>query len=108
MADSRKNLMQRKAELVIQSSLLREKLAVEALSLMQVPDVVSQGLGILGELNRIRKNPLFIGSILVAVFAIRPRRLVSWAVSATVLFKTWRRFGPIVMPLIGFLARRKK
>ena len=108
MAESQKNLMQRKAELVVQSALLREKLAVETLSLMQVPDIVSQGLGILGDLNRIRKSPLFIGSILFALVAIRPRRLVSWAVSATVLFRTWQRFAPIAMPIIGFLARRKR
>ena len=46
MAKLTKNLTQRKAELLVQSALLREKLAVETLSMMQMPDVVSKGLNL--------------------------------------------------------------
>ena len=44
MVEPSGKLTQRKAELLVQSALLREKLAVEALSLIQMPDVVSKGL----------------------------------------------------------------
>ena len=108
MVESSKKLTQRKAELLIQSALLREKLAVETLSLMQMPDIVSKGLNIWNGFSRIRKKPVLIGSLLLTFLAIKPRRLVSWLVSATVIFKTWKRFGPVIMPVIGFLARRGK
>ncbi len=108
MADSSKKLTQRKAELLVQSALLREKLAVETLSLFQMPDLVSKGLGILSGFGKIRKYPLVIAPLVLAVLALRPRRIISWAVSATVLFKTWRRFKPVLTFALGFLARRKK
>lgn len=108
MAKSTRKLTQRKAELLVQSALLREKLAVEILSTMQMPDFVMKGLNIWNGFRRVRKKPLFIGTLALAFLAIKPRRLISWLVSATVLFKTWRRFSPIVVPLIGFLARRKR
>ena len=108
MAESSKKLTQRKAELLIQSALLREKLAVETLSLMQMPSFVSKGLNIWNEFGRIRKKPVFIGALVLTFLAVKPRRLISWLVSATVVFKTWQRFRPIVMPVIGFLANRGK
>lgn len=107
MTDSNK-LTKRKAELLVQSALLREKLAVEALSLFQMPDIMSKGLGFLSSLGKIRKNPLVVAPVILTLLALRPRRIISWAVSATVLFKTWRRFRPILTFALGFLARRKK
>ena len=97
-----------KAELLVQSALLREKLAVEALSLFQMPDIASKGLGFLSGFNKIKKNPLVIAPVILTLLALRPRRIISWAVSATVLFKTWRRFKPVLSFVLGFLARRKK
>ncbi len=107
MTDSNK-LTKRKAELLVQSALLREKLAVEALSLFQMPDIMSKGLGFLSGLGKIRKNPIVVAPVILTLLALRPRRIISWAVSATVLFKTWRRFRPILTFALGFLARRKK
>lgn len=106
MTDSNK-LTKRKAELLVQSALLREKLAVETLSLFQMPDVVSKGLGFLSGLGKIKKNPLVIAPVILTLMALRPRRIISWIVSATVLFKTWRRFKPILTFFLGFFARRK-
>ena len=107
MTDSNK-LTKRKAELLVQSALLREKLAVEAFSLFQMPDIMSKGLGFLSGLGKIRKNPIVVAPVILTLLALRPRRIISWAVSATVLFKTWRRFRPILTFALGFLARRKK
>ena len=106
MADSSNKMTKRKAELLVQSALLREKLAVEALSLFQMPDIVSKGLGFLSGFNK--KNPLVIAPVILTLLALRPRRIISWAVSATVLFKTWHRFKPVLSFVLGFLARRKK
>lgn len=108
MAESTRKLTQRKAELLVQSALLREKLAVEILSSMQMPDFVARGLSIWNGFSRIRKKPFFIGTLLLTLLALKPRRLISWLVSATVLFRTWQRFRLIIMPVIGFLARRGK
>ncbi len=108
MTDSSRKLSKRKAELLVQSAILREKLAVEALSLFQMPDIVSKGLGFLSGFGKIRKNPLVIAPVILALLALRPRRIISWAVSATVLFKTWRRFKPILTFALGLLGRRKK
>lgn len=108
MADSSNKMTKRKAELLVQSALLREKLAVETLSLFQMPDIVSKGLGFLSGFNKIKKNPLVIAPVILTLLVLRPRRIISWAVSATVLFKTWHRFKPVLTFVLGFLARRKK
>ena len=106
MAKLTKNLTQRKAELLVQSALLREKLAVETLSMMQMPDVVSKGLNLWNNLSRFVKLPILIVELGLFLLTVKPRRLLSWLLSATVLFKTWRRFGPFIMPLVRYLTRR--
>ncbi len=106
MAKSTKNLTQRKAELLVQSALLREKLAVETLSMMQMPDVVSKGLNVWHNLSRFGTRPIWIGVLGLVFLTVRPRRLLSWLVSATVLLKTWRRFGPFIMPVVRYLTGR--
>ena len=85
-----------------------EKLAVEALSLIQMPDAVSKGLNLWHKFSLIGRKPILVGTLLLVFLAIKPRRIVSWLLSATVLFKTWRRFGPFIMPVISYLARRIK
>ena len=108
MVEPSGKLTQRKAELLVQSTLLREKLAVEALSLIQMPDAVSKGLNLWHKFSLIGRKPVLVGTLLLVFLAIKPRRIVSWLLSATVLFKTWRRFGPFIMPVISYLARRIK
>ncbi len=98
----------RKAELLVQSALLREKLAVEALSVTQMPDVVSRGLNLWNRFSQIGKKPVLIGVLVLAFLVIKPRRMVSWLFSVTVLFKTWKRFSPVIMPVIGYLMKRRK
>lgn len=106
MAESSRKLTQRKAELLVQSTLLREKLAVEALSLIQMPDVVSKGLNVWQKFGLIGRKPVLIGTILLVLLVVKPRRMVSWLLSATVLFKMWRRFGPFITPVIRYLTKR--
>lgn len=108
MVESSRKLTQRKAELLVQSTLLREKLAVETLSIMQMPDAVSRGLNLWRKFSLIGKKPVLAGTVLLVFLAIKPRRIVSWLLSATVLFRMWRRFGPFVMPVVSYLTRRIK
>lgn len=99
---------QRKAELIVQSALLREKLAVEVLSMAQMPDVVSKGLNVWNKVGKLRRKPVWVGIFLLALFVIKPRRMISGLVSAAVLFKTWNRLKPILIPIMGYLTRREK
>ncbi len=108
MAKPSETRIQRKTALLVQSSLLREKLAVEMHSLVQVPDVVSKGLNVWSQLGRIGKKPLLAGALVLIFWLIRPRRIISLLFSATVLFNMWQRFKPILIPVISFLTRRGK
>lgn len=106
MAKATKNLTQRKAELLIQSTLLREKLAAETLSMMQMPDVVSKALNLWNNLSRFGKRPILIGALGLLLLTVKPRRLFSWLLSATKFIKTWRRFGPFIVPFVRYLTKR--
>lgn len=99
---------QRKAELIVQSALLREKLAVEVLSMAQLPDMVSKGMNVWSKVGMLRRKPVWIGIFLLAFFVIKPRRVISGLVSAALLFKTWNRLKPLLIPIMGYLTRRDK
>lgn len=95
MTERHKSLAQRREELVTKSAIQREQFAAMVAEVWQ-PGALSTGRNIL---SQARERPLLAGVLATLAFLFfRKRRLFSLLAAGIVVFKTWLRYSPWVVP----------
>jgi hypothetical protein len=96
MTDRQKSLSRRREELIARSTLQREQLVA------RITDIRRPTSGLPGGniLIRARQKPMLSGLLAFLAFLFfRRRRFFSFFATGMVVFKTWQRFSPYLMPV---------
>ncbi|MCM1128452.1 MAG: hypothetical protein NC211_00880 [Alistipes senegalensis] len=108
MAMEEKSLAARRQELLVKSALLREQFASGLEEVWRPGAAVFSGKGLLA--RAAGKKPLLSGALALAAFLFlrkrvsgffRRRSLFSLVATGVMAFKTWSRFAPYLLPVIG-------
>lgn len=96
----------RKKELLIESTLLREKMAVEVLTIIHTPNAITKGIKLVQKIRSIGIKPFLIGGGLIGLLLFRPWRLFSGKKAEEVkggFFSTLMKYSGYILPVIRFV-----
>lgn len=96
----------RKKELLIESTLLREKLAVEVLTVIHTPNAITNGFKIFQKVRAIGAKSFLIGGGLIALLLLKPWRLFSGKQAEEAkagLFSTLMKYAGYILPVVRFV-----
>lgn len=102
MSKMTKTLAWRREALIERCRLQREQLAVQQ---MEIRQSLSSFAGIAVIAARTRRNALPLAGLLLGLIVMRPKRLLSLAVSVATAWKAWRAFAPVVTPIFKHLRK---
>lgn len=102
MSEKTKTLARRREALIERCRLQREQLAARQ---MEIRQSLSSFGGIAVIAARTRKNPLPLAGLLLGLIIMRPKRLLSLAVSVATAWKAWRALAPVVAPIARHLRK---
>lgn len=96
----------RKKELLVESTLLREKLAVEVLTVIHTPNTITKGIKVFQKIRAIGIKPFLIGGGLIALLLLKPWRLFSGKQAEETkagLFSTVMKYAGYILPVVRFV-----
>ncbi len=96
----------RKKELLIESTLLREQMAVQVLTVIHTPNAITKGISLVQKIRSIGVKPLLIGGGLVVLLLLKPWRLFSGRKAEAVkggFFSTLMKYSGYILPVIRFV-----
>lgn len=102
------DLSTRKARLLVQSNLLRNQLTVQVLEILEFPQSWKERLAMTNGVQMVKRHPIYSILALLALYAIKPRRIISFGIAAISAYKIWEKIGPFVSPVARFLLKRVK
>jgi len=95
-------LVRRREQLIALCQMQREDLAAQRHSFGQSVGGLLDPAGLLGKMG---KSPLLLAGVALGFCLIRPRRLISIATTATMLWQIWQKVSPVASV---FMKRRQK